>query len=238
MEENCNFIWMSIRKIELLLLIACSVLLFSACSSSTVLLANFKNDNIGSPPSSTQPVGTLTVNPGSGLITIVSAPPTGPQNANKWALITHPAQPAAETELTGNFTKWGLGSYGLLASLHIPSNSGVVSVQFEAANPLGSFMHLDFMPEGDVRIDDNNNVRFGTYPKDANFVLSVKLDITKDSAIVETTLLGAGASGNKTVSVNPLFMPAAKQFGKCKFWIGFQHNSSFFVDDIVVTKKK
>ncbi|MEP7323978.1 MAG: hypothetical protein ABI761_18765 [Saprospiraceae bacterium] len=238
MKQNFNFIMTSFRKVELLLCITCSVLLFSACSSSTVLLANFKNDNIGSPPASTQPVGSLTLNPGSGLITVVSAPPMGPQSANKWALITHPAQPASETELTGNFTKWGLGSYGLLASLHIPSTSGVVTVQFESANPLGSFMHLDFMPEGDVRIDDDSAMRFGTYPKDANFVLSVKLDITETSATVETTLLGTGASGNKTVTVKPLLLPAAKQFGKCKFWIGFQHNSSFFVDDIVVTKKK
>src|SRR5688572_25623041 len=91
--------------------LASGFLLLTSCNSTTVLLANFNNDNIGSPPGATQPTGTLQLNPGSGLITVVSEPPSGEQHANKWALISHPAQPAPETELTGRFTKWGIGSY-------------------------------------------------------------------------------------------------------------------------------
>ncbi len=225
--------WMIIA----LCIITCCSLLLVSCNSTTILLANFKDDTIGSPPGNTQSTGTLQLNPGSGLITVVSEPPSGEQHANKWALITHPAQPAPETKLTGRFTQWGIGTYGILASLHIPANSGVVSVQFEAANPLGSFMHLDFMPEGDIRIDDDESLRFGSFPKDKNFVLSISMNITETSATADITVTGHGASGNKVVNVKPLFLPVARQFGACTFWIGYQHNASFYVDDIMVTRK-
>ncbi|HET6724373.1 MAG TPA: hypothetical protein VFH07_16550 [Chitinophagaceae bacterium] len=236
MNQYSNLTTSMASKFYLLLIATLSIILLYSCKAPTVLLANFKNDNIGSPPGPTQPTGTVSLNPGSGLITVVAAP-IASLPSNKWALISHPAQPAAETTLTGRFTQSGPGKYGLLCSMHIPSNAGVVTVQFEAASPLGSFMHLDFMTEGDLRIDDDNALRFGQFPRDKNFVLSVKLEITASSATVEFSLLGDGASGNKIVNVKPVFLNVAKQFGAVKFWVGFQHNASFFVDDIVVTRK-
>ena len=237
MEPNAISTTRVINTLLLLLCLAGTILVFPSCSSTTVLLANFNNDVIGSPPGTAQPTGTISLNQGSGLITVVNAPPSGLQSSTKWAFITHPAFPAPETELTGTFTQSGIGSYGLLASLHIPSTSGVVSVQLDAATPLGSFMHIDFMTEGDVRINDDENLRFGSFPKDSNFLLNVKLDITQNSATAEISLDGTGASGNKVVTIAPPLLTAAKQFGKCTFWVGFQHNSSFYVDDIVVTRK-
>ena len=227
----------TVEKLFSFLILAFHLSMFYSCTSTTVLLANFKNDNIGSPPAAAQPTGTVSVNNGSGLITVVAAP-VSTLPSNKWALISHPAQPAPETTLTGRLTQTGPGNYGMLCSMHIPANSGVVSVQFESANPIGSFMHLDFMEAGDLRIDDDDNLRFGQFPRDKNFVLSVKLDITTTTATVEFNLLGDGASGNKIVNVKPLFLNVAKQFGAVKFWIGYQHNASFFVDDIVITRKK
>lgn len=224
------------KKYPIIFIVAVSISILYSCKSTTVLLANFKNDNIGSPPGANQPTGTVSLNAGSGLITVVASP-LASQPSNKWALISHPAQPAPETTLTGRFTQSGPGKYGMLCSMHIPANAGVVSVQFEAANPLGSFMHLDFMTEGDLRIDDDNTLRFGQFPRDKNFVLSVALEITSSTAKVEFSLLGDGASGNKVVNVKPIFLNVAKQFGAVKFWVGFQHNASVFVDDIVVTRK-
>lgn len=217
-----------------------SLLLLSACGSTTVLLSNFTDDTIGSPPASAQATGTVTTDPGAGSITVVAAPnPSLP--ANKWAQISHPTAPSKETTLTGNFSRFdGVGNYALLASLYIPSGSGVVTVQFETfhqgPHPNLSFLHLDFMPEGDVRIDDSN-VRFGQFPRDQSFVLSVNLVITETTAIAEITLLGGSASGDTNVSIQPVLLPLARQFGAVKFWIGFQHQGSFFVDDILVTRK-
>jgi hypothetical protein len=223
-------------KFFVVMLSAIGLLLLSSCKSTTVLLANFKNDNIGSAPGATQPTGTVSLNPGAGSITVVAAPKPN-QPANKWALISHPSAPSPETTLTGIFSKFfGTGKYGLLVSLHIPSGAGVVTVQFESFNQAASFMHLDFMPEGNVRIDDTN-VTFGHFPHDGNFVLSVNLNITSTTATAEIALLGAGASGNITTNVQPLFLNVAKQFGAVMFWVGFQHKASFFVDDILVTRR-
>lgn len=215
------------------------LLLITGCKSNTVLLANFKNDAVGLAPATAQPTGTVTVTAGSGTIQVVSAPsPDLP--ANNWCKISHPIVQSNPTELTGNFTQFGVGSYGVLASLHIPDGSGVVTVQFEASNqsplPFGPFMHLDFMPEGNVRIDDNN-VRFGTFPRDENFVLSVNLVITQTSATAEIALLGANASGSINTTVQSSVLPLARQFGAVKFWVGFQHSGTFFVDDIIVTRR-
>ncbi len=214
-------------------------LLLAGCSSNTVLLANFKNDTVGLPPATAQPTGTVTVNTGSGTIQVVSAP-TPDLPVNNWCEISHPTVQTQPTELTGNFTQFGLGSYGILASLHIPQGSGVVTVQFEASSqsplPFGPFMHLDFMPEGDVRIDDSN-VRFGSFPRDENFVLSVNLVITQTSATAEISLLGGNASGSINTSVQSNVLPLARQFGAVKFWVGFQHKGKFFVDDIIVSRK-
>jgi len=37
------------------------------------------------------------------------------------------------------------------------------------------------------------------------------------------------------VNVKPIFLNVAKQFGAFTFWVGYQHNASFYVDDIIVT---
>lgn len=217
-----------------------SLLVFSTCGSTTVLLSNFSDDTIRSPPASTQATGTVTTEPGAGKVIVVAAPnPNLP--ANKWAQISHPTAPSEETALTGNFSRFdGVGKYALLASLYIPSGTGIVTVQFETfpqgPHPHLSFLHLDFMPEGDVRIDDSN-VRFGQFPRDQSFVLSVNLAITATTATAEIMLLGGNASGNTHVSVQPVLIPLARQFGAVKFWMGFQHKGTFFVDDILVTRK-
>jgi hypothetical protein len=215
------------------------IVILSSCNSTTVLLANFKNDVINTPPESAQPTGTVNIDAGIGSVVVVSSPkPDLP--ANKWARVSHPTTPGEPTELTGNFTRFGLGNYGLLASLHIPSGSEVVTVQFEASDksplPFGPFLHIDFMPEGDVRIDDSA-IRFGQFPRDENFVLSVNLNITQTAATAEITLLGGNASGSINVNVSSNVLSLAHQFGAVQFSVGFQHKASFFVDDIIVTRK-
>ena len=216
------------------------MLLASACSSTTVLLSNFKDDSIGSPPATTQPTGTVSVDAGAGSIIVVAAP-NGNLPSNNWAQISHPAAQTNPTMLTGHFSRFdGIGKYALIASMFIPSGAGVATLQFETSKltpqPNLSFFHLDFMPEGDVRIDDGAT-RFGQFPRDQTFVVQVSLDITATTGTAEITLLGGSASGNTTVNIQPLFLSLARKIGAVKFWMGFQHQGSFFVDDIVVTRK-
>jgi hypothetical protein len=223
-------------RLSIYLLLISLSFTFATCNSKTVLLANFNNDNVGGPPGSTQPTGTVQVNPGSGSVTVVNAP-NNTMPSNKWVQITHNGTNDPETTLTGTFSQFGgTGKYGLVAAMYIPRNAGVVTLQFEAFSGNGSFMHLDFMPEGDVRIDDSNT-RFGHFPRDVSFVVNVALDITSSAATAEISLLGGEANGSINYNVQPIFVPVARQFGAVKFWIGFQHNATFFVDDILVTKK-
>ena len=143
--------------------------------------------------------------------------------------------------MRGLFSQFnGLGNYTLLTSLYIPSGTGAVTVQFEPfvePNEYFGFMHLDFMPEGDVRVDDGP-VRFGHFPRDQAFVLSVNLVITSTTATAHISLIGTGASGSQDVSVDPSLFSAAHQFGAVRFWMGFQWQGSFFADDILVTRRK
>lgn len=213
--------------------------LLTACDSTTVLQANFNSDTVGSPPASTQATGTVSTDPGAGTVTVVAAPAPG-LPANNWVRISHPTTPSPQTGMRGVFSRFdGVGNYGLLASLYIPSGAGAVTVQFEPfiePNEYFGFMHLDFMPEGDVRIDDGP-VRFGHFPRDQAFALSVNLVITATTATAHITLLGTGASGSTDVSVNPSLLAVARQFGGVRFWMGFQWQGSFFVDDILVSRR-
>ncbi len=225
---------------HLFLLMAFILLALSAACNTTVLLANFNNDTIGSPPSTNQSTGTVTLQPGPGSLTVVAAPNTE-LPSNKWCKVSHPTRGGAQTKLIGNFTRFGPGEYGMLASLHIPKGAGVVTVGFEASSqsplPFGQFLHLDFMPEGDVRIDDSN-VRFGHFTSDRNFVLSVNLIITDTTAKAEITLIGGSeATGNLTVDVPDNVFRLAQNFGAVAFEVGSLHAATFFVDDVVVTRK-
>lgn len=44
---------------------------------------------------------------------------------------------------------------------------------------------------------------------------------------------GGSASGQKDVNLPSI----ANQFGGVRFWMGFQHTGTFFVDEILVTKR-
>ena len=219
------------------------LLFLSACTGTTVLLADFSNDTIGSAPVAAQTAGTVSLAPGAGTVLVVGAPDSG-SPAEKWVRISHPTTQSQETTLTGDFARFdGIGNYGLIANLYLPSGTGVVTVQFEAFPQHLSFLHLDFMPEGDVRIDDGA-VRFGHFPRDRVFLLSVNLAVTATTATAQITLqggdpsnVGGGASGSIDVNVKPLFLPLARQFGAVKFWMGFQHEGSFFVDNIQVRRR-
>lgn len=221
------------------MLAASLTMLLTACNSTMVLRANFNANTIGSPPTAAQDIGTVSLDQGAGTITVVDPPAAG--LAEKWVRISHPTPISPQTAMTARFSgPGGAGRYGLLTQLFIPSDTGIVTVQFEPfstrPDSYANFLHLDFMPEGDIRVDDGT-MRFGRFPRDRAFLLTVGLDITATRATVHVRLAGAGASGSADVPINPRFLSAAMQFSAVKFWMGFEHTGSFYVDDIVVTRQ-
>jgi hypothetical protein len=156
--------------------------------------------------------------------------------------ISHPAAGAPQTALQAKFSTFsGDGSYGLLMVLFIPSKCGVVTLQFEpeqnGPTDYTNFLHLDFMPTNTVRIDDSSTT-FGTFPRDKFFTVSVNLKVTTTGTTADMTLIGAGASGNLTYTVQPVFGNLPRQIGGLRLWMGYQYAGAFKADDILVTYKK
>jgi hypothetical protein len=217
-------------------LLAC-LLSFSACGATTVLLANFNAESVGAPPAGNQPTGTVATREGAGSVRVANGPaPPLPPNS-KWARIHHPQRGTPETVLRARFDAFhGAGKYGLLVAMYIPAGTGAVTLQLEPfLGEIGSspeFLHLDFMPDtNDVRV--NHADRFGSFPRDQSFVVSINVDTTVTPATATISLVGGTASGSKDVVLPAL----ASQFGAVRIWMGYQWTGEFFIDDLLVTRR-
>ena len=225
-------------KLTSVMFLSAAVLLTAACSSTTVMLANFNAEPLNGPPAATQPTGTLEFQDGGGSVRVV-APPTGDNVGQQWLRISHPTHPSQETVMRARFDAFhGAGKYNLLTAVFIPTGTGAVSLDLEAFNgSLASspnFLHLDFMPENNVRLNDNDADRFGTFPRDTSFVLSILVDNSATPPTARISLLGGGSATGQRDVVLPAI---ANSFGAVRWWMGFQWQGQFFIDDLLVTKQ-
>jgi hypothetical protein len=215
--------------------------LLAGCASETLLQSNFNANAIGAPPAVNQAVGTMHVVDGApGSVAIVGPVPGSNEN---WVRISRAAvenNQAPISMLEGDFSQFrGDGTYGFLAALFIPSGSGLASVEFDTT-PAGSpasapFLHLDFLQNNTVRLNDDPNLTFGTFPRDQFFTLSVNLEITPQSAVAHLALFGTGTSGTMDFTIPSLNL--ARQYGAIRLWMGFPWTGSFDATDIVVTRR-
>jgi hypothetical protein len=123
----------------------------------------------------------------------------------------------------------------------MPSGSGVATIQFEPfgqpVNNVGSFLHLDLMPDNKVRIDDQDASKFGVFPRDQPFIVQVRLNINPSSSNAHIVLGGAGAEGTADRTIPPPLQGMAQQFGAVRLWMGFPHTGRFDAINIVVRKR-
>ena len=105
----------------------------------------------------------------------------------------------------------------------------------QGAPPYIDFLHFDFMQNNTVRINDDGNTAFGTFPRDQVFSITVSLNIAASNTTAHMQLFGPGAAGSADYNVTPLVL--AQQLGAVKFWMGYPWTGSFKVTNIVVTKK-
>jgi hypothetical protein len=213
-------------------------LLVSGCASETLFQSGFNQNAIGSPPPAAQAVGTVTLAGAPGSIVIVGPPPGVSEH---WVQISRNGQNAPVTSMLCNFSQFrGEGTYSLIAALFIPRSAGLATVEFDTT-PMGQpsgvgFLHLDFLENNTVRINDDPNQVWGTFPRDQVFSLTVTLEITSQSATAHMSLFGTGASGNKDFNVTPVAL--ARQIGAVRFFMGTPWQGSFEATDILVTRKK
>ena len=215
------------------------VALLSACASQTLFQSNFDSTPIGQPPAHTQQVGTANVSGSPGSVVVVASPV---QTGGRWVQVARPNDPVTIVAFQGNFAQFaGDDSYTFDATLFIPTGKAVASVQFEqfnqpVANSFNGFLHLDFLQNGTIRIDDRPDKVFGTFPHDQPFIVQVTLNINA-APTAHIVLASAGTSGQMdyTIVQGPPF-PDARQFGAVRLWMGTPQSGPFDATNIVVTK--
>lgn len=177
---------------------------------------------------------------GSGAVRLIAPPPGG---SIPWKQVRAPGKPTPRTAILSDVSQFrGDATYTLTASVVIPRDAGVVTLQFEpfghGQTAYGNFLHLDFLPDSTVRVDDKSSVVFGTFPHDQIFVVVVTLNVSASSAKAHFGLLGAGASGSLDYTVDPLLQKVALQFGAVRFWTRSRHTGSFTADDALATRAR
>lgn len=213
-----------------------------SCNSETLFKSNFDATAVNQPPSPAQAVGTASIDGPAGSVLVVAAPPDA-QPSGKWLQISRPAGPQVAS-FQGKLTRQpGTGTYVFSTALFMPDNdSGVATIQFEpfdqpVASPSG-FLHLDFLPNNRVRIDDDDSTIFGEFPRNQVFLVQVTLNINDTSPNARIILSGAGASGQADRTVIPALRPQAQQFGTVRIWMGFPYTGAFQATNVVVQRQQ
>jgi hypothetical protein len=216
-----------------------ATLLLAGCASETLFQSNFDQTPVNQPPATIQGVGTAYVDGPPGSVIVIAAPvlPSG-----KWIRIQRPNGPQV-AGLQGRFAQFlGDGVYTCAATMFMPSQSGIATLQFEAFDnqvwDVSSFLHLDFMPDNTVRIDDLDATKFGTFQRDQPFIVQVTLNINAPTSTAHIVLAGAAASGLTDYAVMPVYQSKSRQFGAIRVWQGFPNVGAFDATNIAVTRQR
>ena len=237
---------MAIGKARLILSLGFLVALTTAgsCNSPALFQSNFDATAVGQPPSPTQAAGTASV---EGSVVVVAAPPNA-QPSGKWLQIKIVSGSGQVASFQGKLTQQpGNGTYVFSTALFIPptgaqGEDNVATISFEALAAQGSlpaeFLHLDFLANNRVQIDDDGSTVFGQFPRNQVFIVQVTLDINATSAKAHIILSGAGASGETDRNVISPLVQQAQKFGAVRIRMGFPHTGTFFATNVLVQRKQ
>ena len=240
---------MTIGKAKLILLLGFLVALTTAgsCNSPALFQSNFDATAVGQPPSAAQAVGTASVDGPAGSVLVAAAPPNA-QPSGKWLQIKIANKSGQVASFQGKLTQQpGNGTYVFSTALFIPptgpqGEDNVATISFEALAPQGSlpaeFLHLDFLSNNRVQIDDDGSTVFGQFPRNQVFLVQVTLDINATAAKAHIILSGAGASGETDRNVISPLVQQAQRFGAVRIRMGFPHTGTFFATNVLVQRKQ
>jgi hypothetical protein len=217
--------------------LCCGSLLFlllnAGCTAETLFKSNFDATPVEQPPAPAQAVGTVTV---EGGVRVAALPDTPSVKWARFSRITGSNSAVLHCNLSH---PPGDGTYVFSTSLFFPSGSGgIVTIQFERVPGGEHFLHVDLLPTGRIRIDDDDSTIFGHFPRDQVFIVQVTLNINATSPNAHIILSGAGASGEADRNVIPPLRTIAQQFGAVRISTDLAADqSTFFATNIVVTRK-
>jgi hypothetical protein len=228
-----------------------ALLSLGGCASTTLFQSSFNSQRLDLPPATTQLVGTMQLISGDTAIRVEMNPLYGP--SDNWLRISRYVLRATSNVTPPTMVQGTLaqtfpdGNYNFVGVFFVKGDDPV-TVEFDAS-PQGpvalSFLHLDFMPDGSVRFDDDPTVSCCHYARGWPFTLSVSIQITASSAVAHLTVLGgqeiAGNVNKQGVSQGSydytIKQPSfASRFGAFRLSIGYPWVGEFFVTDLLVTR--
>jgi hypothetical protein len=214
-----------------------SLTIMSSCNGEKILVANFNGNPLGQPPVHNQEVGVI-----DNIIpienSIVAKVPNVPSN---WVKITRPNNPQVIAGILGTATtSKGIGKYTFTATLFIPDDGGMATIQFEPFNqtpPNLAYLHIDFLRNNKVRVNDSEVAVFGNFPHNQPFIVQVILTIKSSESTADIVLSGANTSGQFHIS-NFTGSGFAPRFGCVRLWMGFPWVGTFYATNIVLRYEK
>jgi hypothetical protein len=229
--DNSTALWIPVIPLAALVML-------TGCASETLFRSNFDQTPIGQPPATMQDIGTAHIHGPAGSVLVI-APPVLP--SGKWVRISRPEGPEV-AGFQGTFSRFrGDSVYTFSTMMFMSSGSGIATIQFETfTNPvsnLQAFLHLDFTNDNQIRIDDNEDTKFGSFSRDQQFIVQVTLNINASASTAHIVLSGAGASGERDYTVIPPLQSLSRQFGAVRLWQGFPHTGAFDATNVSVTRK-
>lgn len=173
------------------------VFAFSGCGT-TVLLDKFDAAPIGASPA--QPTtGSSTV---TGSV-VVAANPQNAASADRWLRVTRTSATGPLSEYRGSFTQ-NLAKSKASVDLvgFIPSSSPIMmTLFFEPKAPLPQIllMHIDLMPNGNIRVNDDQVI--GTFKFDTPVGFFINFDLTGTSPSASILIRGGANDASTTVGI-------------------------------------
>jgi len=202
---------------------------------TTVLLDKFDTGTVGSAPA--QPTT------GSSTVTghaAIAANPQDPASADHWLRLSR-TSPTESTlseyfgAFTENVTKKKV-SVDLVG--FVPSSAPIMlTVFFESkVQPQIPLMHIDLLPNGNIRVNDNQII--GTFKFDTLVGFFINFDLTGTSPSASILIRGGGNDANTTVAipVNAANFGLGQVHIRAPFEGVNAPNGSFLVNDIFALK--
>jgi hypothetical protein len=216
--------------------LALALTILGGCQSATVFQSNFNSTAVGQPPASAQATGTASTFGPPGSVVVVG-PPVPP--GEHWLQVSRASNSAPISGMLGTLAAQPGGQYNFICAMFMPNGSGLATLSFEPVpqpQPGGmvDFLHLDFMQNNKVRINDINATEFGSFSRDQPFDVTVTLNTSASPPTAHIALIGAGTSGSSdfTITAPPSFV---QQFGAIRVWMGYPWTGHFDSADLLVT---
>ena len=216
-------------------LLICSVLITSC--GKTIFYATVDNEPIGGFPNTNQKVGTVkfSVHDSVRIAKITGLP-------GKWIKLgrSFPESDVVSLQCKVD-TMRGDKAYQFSTYLFLDNQSPTSSISFEAFNQpmseLQGFLHIDLLPDNKLRVNDDANKTFGSFPRNQPFILSVSFNTITNNPTAHISLSGAGASGTFDTPLLNFGPSNYHRFGQVRFWMGWPHIGKFNATNILVKYK-